>query len=133
MPKFLLLPLVLVLCACAFLPSCKSTLPKEQYSDQARKIAIARLGSDIESYPNSTGEFILFIQEPNPASASTVLKFIVVHTKDNHVVVEQDFFPGYVKWITDSSLEVFSVPGTVKENTNLTDYIRIVSISQVKH
>lgn len=53
---------------------------------------------------------------------------MVVQTPENKIVLEQNFIPGYAKWITDSSIEVLSVPGTIGKNENLSDYKKVIVI-----
>lgn len=90
------------------------------------------LGADIESFPNSKGEYILFKQKGNSSTPTNVLRFVVIQTANNKVVVEQTYAPGYVKWITETSLEVLSVPGTIKESESLSDYIKIIDLRSIK-
>lgn len=108
--------------------ACKSTQPKENTMDEAWRLASNKLGEEIESYSNATREYTLFIQKRTSPSATNSVRFLIIHLDNNEVVVEQSFTPGYVKWISNSSIEVLSVPGVIKENKNLTDYIKIIEI-----
>lgn len=124
--------IVLVLMSTVLVWACKITRSNGQDPDPAKKIATEILGSDIESFPNSTGEYLLFIQKGNFSHATNALRFLVIHNTNNKVVVEQSFVPGYVKWITETSLEVLSVPGTIKETETLSNYIKIIDIRSNK-
>lgn len=111
-----------------FLCSCKSANTQGQSKDPPKMIAIAKLGNEIDLFPNSGGSYILYIQKPFNPNPLNVLKFIIVQTSDNEVVYEKTFVPGYVKWITDSTIEILSVPGSIRENEDLSDYKRIIDI-----
>ena len=105
---------------------CKSSLTNE---DAVYKMATTKLGSEIDSIPSSTGEYILFIQKANSLNASNHLKFLVISVAQHKVMLEQSFNPGYAKWITDSSIEVLSVPGVIQENEDLSRYKKIININ----
>ena len=111
-----------------FLCSCKSANTQGQEWNQAKKTAIAKLGNEIDLFPNSAGTYVLYIQKPYNPNPLNVLMFIIVQTSDNEVVYEKTFVPGYVKWITDSTIEILSVPGSIKENEGLSDFKRIIDI-----
>jgi len=115
-----------------FLYGCKTTFSKDQDNDIIRKIAIDKLGNAIDSHPNSTGEYILYIQKTNSLNTSNYLKLLVINVSDHRVIHEQSFNPGYAKWINDSSIEVLSVPGTIRKNENLSDYKKIINIANQK-
>lgn len=123
--RILFLALVSVLVS---LCACKSANTQSQLRDQAKLIATTKLGDEIDVYPNSAGSYILYIQKPYNPNPLNVLKFIIVQTSDNEVVYEKAFVPGYVKWFTDSSIEILSVPGSIKENEDLSKYKRIIDI-----
>jgi hypothetical protein len=104
--------------------SCKATPPLTV--NQARSLAEEKLGQEVESYANSTGQYILFVQKPT--TSPTALRFIVIHVVSQAIVETQTFMPGHVKWVTENSLEVLSVPGIVKSSEDLSRYIKIVHL-----
>lgn len=109
--------------------SCKSAQPSG--ADETKKIATEKLGEEVDSFPNSTGKYMLFVQKPQP-TASRALKFIVVESSTREVVETQTFIPGYVKWVTEYSLEVLSVPGTLKSNDDLSKHRKVITIRSPK-
>ena len=113
---------------CTTLTTCKTASPHKQKFEVTKKIATDKLGSDVEWVPNSTGEFFLVIQKPNSSSTTNILKLIIV-ARNGEVLAEQSFIPGYAKWITKSSVEVLSSPGTLKESETLANYIKIIEIT----
>lgn len=96
--------------------------------DKARRLAIAKLGTDFESFPNLTEEYILFVQKVNSSHPSHVIKFLVIETTANNIILEQNFVPGYVKWADEFSIEVLSIPGNIKRTENLSDYAKIINV-----
>ena len=116
-----------VLLSLMIFSGCKSTAA----ADKNIKIATEILGEHIDTYPNSTGEFILYIEQPG-TKTSPYLKFLVIRTADHQIVHQQSFNPGHVKWITDSSIEVLNVPGTIRENQSLADFKNIITLKPEK-
>jgi len=57
---------------------------------------------------NETKSFALCQQKPGIDHARRHYRYIVVRVKDNTAVDEGVFSMGYVKWLDDSSIEVFS-------------------------
>lgn len=112
--------------------ACKPTQSKECTIDEARELAIGKLGTEIESFPNSTGTYILYIQNPNSSAPTNVHKFIIIEVGANKIVTEQNFVPGYIKWSTEFLLEVLSVPGMIRETESLSDYIKIIDVRSIK-
>lgn len=110
--------------AVALCVSCKTTQPSG--ADPVRKTAVEKLGENIESFPSASGQFVLFVQKQTDSPAA--LKFIVIHAPTNEVIEAQTFMPGHVKWVTEDSLEVLSVPGMVKSSEDLSRYIKVVHI-----
>lgn len=115
----------LFLLVCFSLLSCKATVATGP--DPIKTMAVDKLGEDIEAWPNATGQYILFSQKPNN-SASGVIKFVVIHVATRQVVEEQNYNPGHVKWVTETSLEVLSMPGMAKANEDLAKYIKVINI-----
>jgi hypothetical protein len=126
-------PLVFTLLGIGLLVwACKTTQSKENIIDEARELAIDKLGNDIESFPNSTEEYNLYVQKTNSSNTSHVLKFLIIETTANNIILEQSFAPGYVKWVAEFSIEILSVPGNIKETENLSDYIKIIDVRSIK-
>jgi hypothetical protein len=96
------------------------------------KIVVDKLGENIESFPNQSGKFILFVQKASNNQPTHLVKAMVIETASNKVVVEEAFVPGYIKWASESTLELLSIPGIIKANQDLSDYKRIIRIQAPK-
>lgn len=112
---------------------CKTTLQQDRNNEQLHKIATDKLGSVLDSLRNSTGEYVLYIQKASPTNTSSYLKLLVIHVADQRIVHEESFKPGYAKWITDSSIEVLSIPGMIRENQSLADFKKVITLKPVKN
>jgi len=112
---------------------CKTTVQNHQQTEDAKTIAISKLGSSIESFKSPDGHYELFVQQPNDSPMKQPLKFLVIHINTNKVVMEKSFMPGYVKWMGDSSLELLDVPGIIRGDEDLTDYKKIIDVAHYKN
>lgn len=104
--------------------SCKTVHPGGK--DTARATAVKKLGEDIEAMPNASGQYILFTQKLN-SSASGVLRFMVI-ALNGDIIEEQDYMPGYVKWVTETSLEVLSMPGMAKTTDDPSRFVKVIHL-----
>ncbi len=109
--------------------ACK-TSPQTSTIDKIEKIAIERLGESIEKQPNSSSTYLLFSQKPNPQTPTRVIKAIVIEVTTGKIVAEENFVPGYIKWITKTSLEVLSIPGMIRANQSLSDFTKTIQLAQ---
>lgn len=115
-----------LLVAC-LLASCRSTtLPGSHNTNPATE----RWGDQVEVYPNSTGEYMLYVQV---VTKNSVAGFMVLRARDGEIVLDEKFLPGYIKWLTATTLEVLSIPGILKENEDLSDYKKIIDIHAIKN
>jgi len=126
--KFAFTLLVVIL----FVSGCKITQSNGQDLDQVKKVAIELLGNDIDSFPNSTGAYILYVQKANSSTPTRVSKFIIIEVSTKKIITEHNFIPGYVKWSTEYTLELLSVPGMIKETESISDYIKTIDVRSIK-
>ncbi len=113
------------------LASCKISTQANQ-SDKIDKIAFQKLGAELEKQPNSFGSYILFFQKANPQKPTRIIKAVVIEKATGQIVVEENFVPGYIKWMTETSLEVLSLPGMIRADQNLSDFTRTIQLAQPK-
>jgi hypothetical protein len=102
--------------------ACRSAAPPvTQELDIARRY----LGGDIDSFPNKSGTHILCVQRTVPGQNT---KFVVIDRASLTVAEEGNFMPGYVEWKATDTLEVLSVPGTLKKGEDLSKYIKTIRL-----
>ena len=84
-----------------------------------------KLGKSTLEY-NTSKEFVLCYE--NEGNASEVYKYLIIRIRDQLIVEEGTFRPGYIKWINDDEIEIRSIPGTFKSDDDLKKYTRIISV-----
>jgi hypothetical protein len=58
--------------------------------------------------------------------------YAVFEVSSGNLVQKGNYTPGYVKWISDVSLELLSVPGTIPIGKSITDYTTIIYLTNEK-
>ncbi len=111
--------------------ACKAN-PQTSTIGKMEKVANDKLGDNLERQPNSSNTYLLFSQKPNPQTPTRVIKAIVVEAATNKIVAEEAFVPGYIKWISDTSLELLNVPGMLRANEDLSDHKKIINLPTLK-
>lgn len=133
MPAINLKPSYLaILVGITFLIGCKPA-QKSLATNSIDQLVASKLGEDFESYPSPTGSYLLFIEKISPTATNSITKFIVADSVNQKVMIERSFRPGYVKWIGDSVIELFDAPGIVKQNEDLSSYIKKIDIESNKN
>lgn len=106
-----------------FFPTCRSPQLVKPI-DRAKEI----FGNNFQELPNNSGTYILFIENQGNNTIKTTQSFIVVRASDNKIVYRSKFLPGYVKWHSETRIEIFNEPGIVKENETEQNYIKIIDV-----
>lgn len=114
---------LLVLVAALSLIACRSGQPASVgIGSKVQK----ELGADVEEVASGSGKYVLFRQKATPGQ---MLHFVVLESETSKVVERGSLMPGYVKWKDNTTLEVLSVPGTLREGEDLSRYIRVIRIN----
>ena len=98
-----------------------AAVPVTEEVDVARRY----LGGELDTFPNRTGTYILCVQRAVPGQST---KFVVIERASRSVVEEGTYLPGYVEWKGNDTIEVLSVPGTLKKGEDLSRYIRTIRL-----
>lgn len=101
--------------------------------EQINTLVQEKLGTVFTQEVNSSGNFVLYTQNPAEANVKSALKFIVVDIRKNTIIYEGSFLPGYVRWHSETELELLSIPGIIQADEDLSRYKKIISIAQPKH
>lgn len=91
-----------------------------------QKLVSGKLENATLEYNTSKDHVLCFEDAVN--SASGVIKFMIVRVNDQSVIEEGNFRPGYIKWINDNEIEIRSLPGFLKDDNNLDQYTRVISV-----
>lgn len=111
--------------------ACKPTAVVDS-TDRLDQLAIEKLGKDFTSEKNATGAYILYVQKNVPTVPAQALAFVVFEVASQKIVLEQRFIPGYVRWAGDYQLELLDQPGMIRQQEELKDYIRLISVRAQK-
>ncbi len=112
-----------------FLLGCRIKQPSTPIIISPFQIASKKLGSELDSFPNSSGKLILFVQIADPKYPTRVIKAIVLELSSNNILMEESFVPGFIKWEGEYSLELLSLPGTIKSDEDISTYIKTIKLS----
>lgn len=124
--RFLLLSLIFI----GFI-GCK-VKQRMQETNTPFEIATQKLGTKLDSFPNSSGQFVLYVQKEDTQHPTRMLSAIVIEVKTEKIVAEESFIPGYIKWIDASTLELLNAPGMIKAGEDLASYTRKINLSTIK-
>ncbi len=97
-------------------------------ADAFTRIVREKLGDEYESIPNSTNEFVLYIKKINTADERQQNRFIVISLNNATLIADKLYFPGYVKWKSEYEIEYLNMPGMIREDQDLSAYIKILSV-----
>jgi hypothetical protein len=109
---------------------CKVKQPVSEVQPIPR-VVLEKLGKEVETLPNTSGKYILYVQKVDPKFPTHVVKAIVI-TSTNKIIMEESFVPGYIKWVSESSLEVLNMPGMIKKDEDLSHYTRAINLNSTK-
>jgi hypothetical protein len=112
---------------------CKPTQKNNSTGDLINQIAIEKVGTEFDAYQSPDKTYILFIEKVNPTSVTPITKFIVIESVGQKVMIEKSFRPGYVKWVDNSVIELFDAPGILKQNEDLSSYIKKIDLASNKN
>lgn len=114
-----------LLCLLAW-SSCKTATA---VADQPDNRAIREiLGEEFASFPSPSNSYVLYMQQATGPSSGQSVRFLVTDVATGTVIMKDSIMPGYVKWADDHTLEVLSVPGTLRQGEDLSKYIRLVPV-----
>lgn len=99
-------------------------------TEQIKTLVVSKLGDQYTETLSPSGNYTLYVQSAD--SHTQPVKFIVLKISSSEVILENSFFPGYVKWISEEELEVLSVPGTLQKDEDLANYKKIIRIEKSK-
>lgn len=88
------------------------------------------LGNENAQVENESKTFTLVYQ--NNVEATRFTKYIVLDNVSNTIISKGSFRAGYVKWMTDTSLEILDVPGIIPKEKTQADYIKIINLPTQK-
>ena len=91
---------------------------------------LIKLGDQYTETLSPSRNYTLYVQSGEYLTQPA--KFIVLKNPSSELILENSFFPGYVKWISEEELEVLSVPGTLQKDEDLANYKKIIRVEKSK-
>lgn len=108
--------------------SCKSAASA---TDQVLTAARQELGADVDVQKSPEGTYYLCVEPQKPASMPQALRFVVIDTSTLKILLKDSFLPGFVRWSGNATLEVLSMPGTLKNGEDIANYVRKIEIHPI--
>jgi hypothetical protein len=68
---------------------------------------------------------LCYEQETNKAGLK---KFELIRVKDNQIIKQGNFRPGYIKWVNNYEIELLDLLGVLKDNQDLNQLKKIISV-----
>jgi hypothetical protein len=87
---------------------CSPVKGRHVHNPDLQTVVDQALGSPNQITFNENGTFALCQQKPETNHARRLYRFVVIRVRDNAIVREGAFSMGYVKWINNKSIEVYS-------------------------
>ncbi len=105
--------------------SCAS---QHKATNQTKTINVitAKLGNNTSFTENGSKTHILYQQKPQGDHVNRHYKYVVVNKSTNQIVLEGDYQLGYVKWLTDNSIEVLSLPSLAEQDES--KFKKVISV-----
>jgi hypothetical protein len=93
---------------------------------EKENLIVAKLGKNITREENETKTHVLYVQKTQGDHPARIFNYVVERKSDKKIVLEGSFQMGYVKWITNSSIEVLSLPSLTEQGES--KYKKVFSV-----
>lgn len=123
----LLAPVLLPICVAFLFVQCRGSQPTQ--NESLESVAEKSINGPFEIIKNQAGTMALAVEKPASAHISKEYKFAVIAVADNKVIRSGTFQQGYVKWIDNDSIEVFSKKPTASDAPAATDR-KVINLNQ---
>jgi ribosome biogenesis GTPase A len=110
----------------------KKTVSVEQGSTTQTSVNLSQiaenlLGKETAQVSNEAKTLTLFYQV-HDAETTQSTKYIVLDNVNGAVITKGSFKAGYIKWKSDTSLEIFDLPGIIPQGKKQSDYIKVITL-----
>jgi hypothetical protein len=110
--------LVGLTCQLIFLFSCTHK-GKVTQASAFHSTILARLGNETEVDWNKIKTIAIVRQQT--ADQTHPFRYLII-TQEGRILNEGQIKPGYIKWLTDNTVEYLDLPGIIRENETLEKY-----------
>lgn len=120
---------MLMLSMC-FLASCSVTKKTQAISESTVYIALAKekLGDKVKFDFNEDRSFVLCQSEIATTSNSKSFSFFVFDMKNENVVIERNVNSGFVQWLSNLEIEVFTTPGFMRNDQSRDEFTQVYHV-----
>lgn len=112
--------------------SCASQHKSKKTTTHANQTNLveAKLGKNTSNEMNENNTLVLYRQKAEQGDfAGRQYKYVVIRKLDSQVVLEGTYKFGYVKWLTNTQLEVLDMPSAIEQDETKFKKIHPVSLS----
>ena len=107
--------------------SCRGTKGGADQDAALRKLANEAVGSENTIEFNNSKTFALCREKPGASHARKQYHFVVIRLEDITILHKGTFSMGYVKWLDNDSIEVFSGSPSLKDEDSSQKIIHVNS------
>ncbi|MCE7996709.1 MAG: hypothetical protein HEP71_32415 [Roseivirga sp.] len=113
-----------------FLVSCSVAQKTQAVSESTAYLAVAKekLGDKVKFDFNEDRSYVLCQSEIPATSNSKSFGFIVFDMKNEKVVLEQNVSSGFVQWLSNLEIEVFTTPGFMRNDQSRDDFTQVYHV-----
>lgn len=109
--------------------ACKTSQKGGMTLEDVKKSLQTEENDEIICDGNESQTFELCQTNLNDSQVDALRKFLIYEKSTGKVVFEKSVSGGYVKWIDDTKVEFYSVPGIIKEGESKKDFIKTYDVS----
>lgn len=124
------MPCVMIALGLLFFTACQVTQKTQAAVESTAYLQIAqdKLGENLKYAKSENGRYVLCqtVQSSNPDNQS--FKFLVYDMQDEKIVMEKSVSRGYVQWLSNTEVEIFSTPGTMRNDQSRDDFTMVYDV-----
>ncbi|MEP0365997.1 MAG: hypothetical protein ABJN36_10950 [Cyclobacteriaceae bacterium] len=124
MKNLLILSITLI-----FAFACKTSQKGGLTLEEVKKSLQTEENDEIICDGNESQTFELCQTNLNDSQVDALRKFLIYEKSSGKVVLEKSVVGGYVKWVDDTKVEFYTVPGIIKDGQSKNDFIKIYDVA----
>lgn len=116
------------------LMGCSVTNKTKAVQESTAYITVAKekLGDEVKFAFNKDRSYVLCQTEPADNPDNPSFRFLVFSMKDEKVVLEQNVRSGFVQWLSDMEIEVFTTPGFMRNDQSRDEFTQVYDVTTGK-
>ena len=113
----------------AVLFNCKNSKEVADKTVDYKALATEKLGEKVAFIPNEDNSMVLCSsQQSSPKLGPSGVKFFVFDNNSNTIVYEENIGRGTVAWYSNTQLEMYYTPGTMRQDQTRDDFISVYDL-----